>query len=170
MIAEGVRDALQLDEVWFIPTYEAPHKQSSGTGVDSRLQMLKQAIKTNQNFYINDIEIERKGVSYTVDTVTLLREKHHDVQFHFIIGADIVEYLPHWHEIERLLDLVKFIGVGRPGYKMKTDYPIIEADVPLMDISSTDVRRRVKEGQTIKYLVPECVETYIYKRRLYEQK
>ena len=81
-----------------------------------------------------------KGISYTYDTMKFLTEKHPDTDYYFIIGADMVDYLPKWYRIDELVDLVQFVGVQRPRYKAGTSYPVIWVDVPLMDISSSMVR------------------------------
>ncbi|WP_217586770.1 nicotinate-nucleotide adenylyltransferase [Lentibacillus saliphilus] len=168
LIAEHVRDALELDEVWFIPTFVSPHKDTLQTSPNERLEMLDRAINENDQFKLSTVEMERQGTSYTVDTMTLLNERHSDTTFYFIIGADMVAYLPHWHDINKLTQLVTFVGVKRRGYELQTDYPIVQVDIPMIDISSTDIRQRIKAGKTIKYIVPHAVETYINERRLYE--
>ena len=76
------------------------------------------------------------------------------LQFYFIIGADMIEYLPKWYRIDELLELVHFVGVKRPGYNIETDYPIIMVDVPQMFISSSTIRRKLRTGRTVRYLIP----------------
>src|SRR5690625_2565031 len=143
LIAEEVRIALELEEVWFIPTYVPPHKQEATTGVDERINMVQQSIQSNESFKVNTIEVERLGKSYTFDTMSILKEEHPDTAFFFIIGADMVEYLPHWNQIDQLMDLVTFVGVKRSGYQLNTDYPVVEVDIPMVDISSTFIRKRL---------------------------
>src|SRR5690625_178954 len=99
IIAEQVRSALDLEEIWFMPSNEPPHKSRAKTNVNHRLAMLKLAIEDNDAFKVNTIELARKGKSYTIDTMKLLIKNHPHTEFYFIIGADMVEYLPHWAKI-----------------------------------------------------------------------
>jgi len=168
MIAEEVYDQLKLEEVWFIPSYEPPHKEKAGTDVRDRIAMVEAAIEDNDHFALSTIEVDRPGKSYTFDTIKLLNEKYKDVMFYFIIGADMVEYLPKWYRIEELIELIQFVGVKRPAYNVKTDYPVCEINIPVMEISSTMIRKRIKKRQTIKYFVPPKVLQVIKEQRLYE--
>src|SRR5690625_2398237 len=137
IIAEEVRQALELDEVWFIPSYTPPHKDDAKASPEDRVRMVELAIKSNPDFKVNTIELERRGNSYTFDTITLLKDIHPSVGFYFIIGADMVEYLPKWHKIDELIRLVHFVGVKRSGYKLVSAFPIANIDVPIIEISST---------------------------------
>ncbi|GGA68891.1 nicotinate-nucleotide adenylyltransferase [Ornithinibacillus halotolerans] len=168
IIAEEVNQALDLDEIWFIPTYEPPHKGRASVSVENRIEMLKLAIADNESFKLNTIEVDREGKSYTYDTMLLLTNKYPDSEFYFIIGADMVEYLPNWYKIDELMKLVTFIGVKRSGYSLNTTYPIREVEIPMVDISSSLIRKRQKEKGTIQYLVPKSVYTYIKEHSFYE--
>ncbi|MDC3415589.1 nicotinate-nucleotide adenylyltransferase [Aquibacillus salsiterrae] len=167
LIAEEVYQALKLDEVWFIPSYEPPHKEKATSTVEKRLAMLEVAIDNNEHFSINKIEVNRSVKSYTINTIYQLNEQHPDMEFYFIIGADMVEYLPHWYRIDELMQLVKFVGVKRPDYTLKTNYPIIEVEVPALEISSTEIRQRLQQGKSIRYLVPDGVLAVIKENQLY---
>ncbi|WP_010094129.1 nicotinate-nucleotide adenylyltransferase [Ornithinibacillus scapharcae] len=168
IIAQEVCQALKLDKVWFIPTYEPPHKNTVKVDATKRVELLKLAIKDNLSFAINTIEIDRAGKSYTIDTINILKEMYPETDFYFIIGADMVEYLPNWYKINELIDFIQFVGVKRPGYKLVSNYPIVEVDVPMVDVSSTIIRERIQRNESIQYLVPDCVHTYIKERGLYE--
>lgn len=171
IIANEVLDALNLDEIRFMPNYVPPHKEQSGeVTADDRLAMLECALTDHPLFFLETIEIERKGTSYTYDTMKLLIEKEPDASFYFIIGADMIEYLPKWHQIDELIELVHFVGVNRPGYNVETDYPIIMVDVPQMYISSSTIRRKLRTGRTVRYLIPDPVVNYIKGNDLYESK
>ena len=111
---------------------------------------------------------ERKGISYTYDTMLLLNERDPDTDYYFIIGADMVDYLPKWHRIDELVEIVQFVGVQRPRYKAGTSYPVIWVDVPLMDISSSMVRDFVAKGRTPNFMLPKPVLDYIKKEGLYQ--
>ncbi|MGM8213904.1 nicotinate-nucleotide adenylyltransferase [Virgibacillus sp. W0430] len=169
IMAEEVKNALNLEEVWFIPTNEPPHKEKAMTRAADRLNMLRKAIAGNAFFKINTVEIDRSGVSYTVDTIRTLKKEYPTYAFYFIIGADMVEYLPKWKQIEELVQLVTFVGVRRSGYQIKTDYPLIEVDVPLVTISSSFIRARLTKNKSVTYLIPSSVHTYIKERQLYEK-
>ncbi|WP_010531057.1 nicotinate-nucleotide adenylyltransferase [Lentibacillus jeotgali] len=170
LIAEEVREELDLDGIWFIPSYEPPHKQQARVDSKARVEMVERAISGNSYFRINTIEVNRLGKSYTFDTMKALNDEHPDAEFYFIIGADMVEYLPHWKHIDALLDLVTFVGVKRKGYELKANYSILEVDVPLIELSSTDIRQRVLEHKSVRYMVTSGVEAYLKEKRLYEER
>ena len=170
LIAEEVFHALNLDMVWFIPSYEPPHKDEAKSKPKDRVEMVNQAILDNNHFFLHTIEVERAEKSYTIDTIKLLQEQFPDITFYFIIGADMVEYLPNWYKIDELMQLVQFVGVKRPDYHLDTDYPVIEVNIPVMQISSTMIRDRVRRSKSIKYLVPDKVIELIKERNLYGQK
>ncbi|HLS07272.1 MAG TPA: nicotinate-nucleotide adenylyltransferase [Bacillota bacterium] len=167
IIAEEVRGALNLDKVWFIPSNVQVHKKQAKATAHERLQMIKYAIQTNPYFAVHPIEINRPGESYTFATMQQLRAEHPNVKFYFIIGADMVEYLPHWKNIDELVNIVTFVGVRRHGYRLATDYPIIHVDIPDIHISSTDIRQRLANKQRCRYLISTNVYTYIKERNLY---
>ena len=167
-IASEVLHSLNLSEIWFMPNQIPPHKQSEHfTDSRHRLTMLKLATCDQQQFKIETIELERKGPSYTYDTLCLLKEQFPTYSFYFIIGADMIEYLPKWHKVEKVIELVTFVGVKRPGYLTTTEYPIMEVEIPQFDVSSTMLRKRLKEKENTAYLLPEDVKRYIEENHLY---
>ena len=167
-IADQVRQQLGLDEVLLMPEYQPPHVDKKTTISEKhRLRMLELAVRDIEGLGIETIELERKGISYTYDTMKLLTEKNPDVDYYFIIGADMVAYLPKWHRISELIQMVQFVGVQRPKYKAGTSYPVIWVDVPLLDISSSLIRRQLEEGKKPNFLVPQAVLDYIEKEGLY---
>lgn len=168
LIANEVLHEMKLDEVWFMPNQEPPHKKKpeSVTNED-RLQMLKIAVEGNAAFKIEAIELERSGPSYTFETMKLLKDRYEGYDFSFIIGADMIEYLPKWRNVDELVRLVQFVGVERPSYNHNTKYPIMYVDVPAMDVSSSMIRERCKVGKTIRYLLPDAVIDYIREKHLY---
>ncbi|WP_226667320.1 nicotinate-nucleotide adenylyltransferase [Metabacillus litoralis] len=168
LIANEILHNLHLAEVWFIPNQIPPHKQSNHfTESKHRLNMLKLAIKDNKKFKINTIELEREGPSYTYDTIHLLREQFPSYSFHFIIGADMIEYLPKWYKIDEMIKFVSFIGVKRHGYRTESNYPVTEIEIPLFDVSSTMLRDRLNNNESTAYLLPEDVKRYIEGNHLY---
>ncbi|WP_312476650.1 nicotinate-nucleotide adenylyltransferase [Neobacillus sp.] len=168
LIANEVLSELQLDEIWFMPNHEPPHKKKPESVKDeNRLKMLKLAIEGNPAFKIQPIELERDGPSYTVDTMKMINAEYVDYHFFFIIGADMIEYLPKWHKIDELVHLVQFIGVDRPSYSLQANYPILYVDVPTFDVSSSMIRDRLTSGKTVRYLLPDSVIQYIEENQLY---
>lgn len=168
IIAEEVRLALDLAEVWFIPAYTPPHKANTKTQPQQRLKMVRLATKNNPFFKVDTIEIERSGKSYTIDTIEELKRCHPDNEFYFIIGADMVEYLPHWYRIEELAKLVTFVGVKRANYQLESRYSVLIVDIPLIEISSTVLRERCMKGVSVQYWIPAPVYQYIKELQLYE--
>ena len=169
LVADQVRQQLGLDEVLLMPEYKPPHVDKKAT-IDEkhRLKMLELAIKGIEGLAIETIELKRKGVSYTYDTMKDLIEQNPDVDYYFIIGADMVDYLPKWHKIDELIQMVQFVGVQRPKYKAGTSYPVILVVVPLMDISSSMIRDFIRKNRKPNFLLPKLVLDYIEKEGLYQ--
>lgn len=174
LAAEAAREQHGLDEVWFMPSHIPPHKHQAGVSGEQRLAMVKAAIQSHPHFRPLDIELRRGGVSYTVDTIKELRGEYPDLELYFIIGADMVNYLPKWEGIEELTDMITFIGLQRPGSFLELDTlpPFIQeavllADMPLVDISSSLIRKRISGGHSVRYMVPETVYDYIVRSGLY---
>lgn len=168
VIADQVFHQLGLDAVYLMPSYESPHVDPKKT-IDAahRLNMLELATHNNPHLSIEKEEIMRGGKSYTYETIKRLVEKNPNVDYYFIIGGDMVEYLPTWYKIDQLMQLVQFVGIKRPQYAQTSDYPIIWVDVPLMDISSTLIREKIQAGCSVRYLLPDNVIQYIAEKRLY---
>lgn len=182
--AEEVRHEFQVDEVLFVPTGHPPHKsQINMTTCEHRYLMTVLATAANPYFKVSRIEMDREGVTYTIDTVKELKRIYGDeVQLYFITGADAVHKILEWKEPTELLQLCDFVAVTRPGYnkeelmrkvkelnkQYKTNIHFLE--VPALAISSSDIRRRLMEMKPIKYLVPQEVENYIKKHDLYDYK
>lgn len=160
--AECVRSELDLDMILFIPTGNPPHKVSK-TFFEHRYLMTMLAIDDNSHFYLSRMEAERVGYSYTVDTLRILKGQT-DAQLFFIAGADEIRELPNWKDYDELIKLCRFVGVTRPGYEHFDG----ALNIPGLDISGTELRRRVTKGQSVKYLTPPSVETYINDMNLYK--
>lgn len=179
--AEAVRSQFQLEKVFFVPSGNPPHKNPDLiTDSQHRYLMTFLSITTNKYFETSQIEINRSGKSYAYDTVKLFRKNLPEYDIYFITGADAIKEILTWHRVEELLDLCYFVAATRPGYDLEDlkkeelkvlpqEYleRIMIIEVPAMAISSTDIKRRVREGKPIKYLLPEAVEYYIYKKGLY---
>jgi len=169
IIADQVRHQLGLEKIYFMPSANPPH-QDEKKAIDAkhRLRMVELAIEDNTFFDVEKSEIDRGGKSYTYDTLVKLKEEHPDTEYYFIIGGDMVEYLPKWYKIEALSQLVEFVGVDRPGYPIISPYSIIWVDVPSMDISSTSLRKNLKMNCPVNYLIPEKTLNYIRQEGLYQ--
>lgn len=174
MAAEAARDTYGLQEVWFMPSHIPPHKHKAGVSGADRLAMVQETVKNHEAFRTLDWEVTRGGVSYTIDTIRGLQEKYPHIDFYFIIGADMVQYLPKWQGIKELVQRLTFIGVGRPGTPLDLEAlpvyiaeKVLLADMPLVDISSTMLRERAAEGKSIRYMVPEAVFDYVQRSGLY---
>jgi len=169
IVADQVCQQLDLEKMYFMPSANPPHRDGKeAIDANHRLKMVEAAIQDNPYFNIERNEIERGGKSFTYDTMIQLIEQHPDTDYYFVIGGDMVEYLPKWYEIDKLLQLIQFVGVNRPGYALATEYPIIWVDVPLIDISSTMLRKKIKMNCTVQYLIPNRTLEYIYEKGLYQ--
>lgn len=182
ILSEYVRDNCKLDKVIFIPTGLPAHKvELAAEDPKIRLEMTKLGIESNVFFNVSDIETYREGISYTIDTIMELKKTYPKDQLYFIIGADSLFQLPTWKDYEKLISSINIIVVNRPGEKNNLirdkikEYAdlfggnIIEVKSPLIEISSADIRNRVKNGKSIKYLVPKKVEEYILQKSIYKE-
>lgn len=174
ILAERVRESLNLDKLLFIPCAVPPHKGGRAVSpAHHRLAMLQMAIHDNKFFDASDIEIERGGVSYTVDTLEELSQKYsleRDDLF-LIVGADNLLEIDTWKNPRRIISLSQLVAVGRPDFRIdkgKVPFDFIKIDAPLLQISSSNIRQMVREGKSIKYLVTPQVEQYIFRHHLYK--
>lgn len=197
--AQEAIDQFNLDKVIFIPTGEPPHKTSDFiAGPNARYIMTVIATASNPKFFVSRIEIERKGKSYTIDTLRELRSIYGgDINLYFITGADAILEILTWKDTDQIIGLCKFIAATRPGYdlsrledlkrklfgnsllseslkdrsKIRKDIKdtVMVMEVPALAISSTDIRARISENRSVAYLLPEGVENYILKHGLYKQ-
>lgn len=168
MMADQAAQRLKLDKVWLMPEALPPHVDEKRTiSAKHRVNMLELAIADNPRLALELGEVERGGKSYTYDTMKLLTQDYPDTDFYFIIGGDMVEYLPKWYKIEALLDLVQFVAVQRSASPIESPYPVQWLDLPLSSVSSTSLRKMFKEGIEPAYLMPQKVIDYIQKNNLY---
>ena len=167
--ASEVHAALSLDRVLVVPAAEQPFKK--GTEIASgehRLAMARLAVAGDPRLEVSDIDVARGAPTYTIDTMADLEREHPGTAWFFVTGADALARLDEWRESTRLRETVTFVGVTRPGYTVPAglgDIPLVE--VPALGVSSTDVRRRVRLGLPIRYLVPDQVADYIGENHLY---
>lgn len=174
IIAQEVLENLRLDQIWFIPCYMPPHKKNdSVSGPVHRIRMLKLALAGHDRFRICEIEIKRKGISFTVDTLRELSLLKPEKRLYLILGSDNLKLLPSWKEPEEIFRLAQVVVVRRSefGYS-KGDRWISKAvcvEVPRLEISSSQIRQKVKSGRSISSWVPEKVWRYIERHKLYRR-
>jgi len=181
--AEVARVEFKLAKVIFVPNRQPPHKKNYRvTPADHRYQMTVLATITNPHFYVSQIELNRPGPSYTIDTLRELK-KTLDVkaELFFISGADAILDILNWKEADEVMENCSFIAATRPGYPLnelnkclghlqaKFSHKVSCVEIPALAISSSSVRKRVAQNRPIKYLIPESVENYIYKHGLYQK-
>jgi nicotinate-nucleotide adenylyltransferase len=176
--AAAVAERAGFDNVVLIPANHPPHK-SSGMEIappEQRLAMCRLATAGSKLFEVDGLELDRSGPSYTLDTVREFRQRGWP-EVHWLIGADMLLSLPQWHEAEALLRETQFVVMARAGWeidwqRLPPPYRVLEKSVihaPMIDISATDIRRRVAEGRSIDYLTPAGVAQYIRSTRLYSK-
>ena len=182
ILAENCRQQAKLDQVLFIPCAMSPHKRDGAHGTDrQRLEMLDLAIGGHRDFVRSDMEIKRGGVSYTIDTLRELEGSQPDNEWFFLMGADSLESFSSWKEPDEILKLAKPIVVGRPGSEIdlgsleknsSADYVKslrdLSVESPLIEISSSNIRQRVAESKSIRFLVPRSIEQYIVTQKMYD--
>ena len=169
---------LELDRVLFVPVGHAPHRVlDDDAGAEARLEMVELAIADDERFATSRIELEREGPSYTSDTLAAMREEAPDDELFLILGGDQAAALASWHEPERVLELATVAMVERVSWtrnaiaikigRLRGARGVRYLDMPLMQVSSSAIRRRVRAGEPIRYLVPDRVGTYIAANELY---
>ena len=182
IIGEYARTALNLDKVVFIPVGIAPHKDNDKiTSSKTRVEMIDLATKSNPYFYQSLIEVKKEKVAYTVETIASLKDEYPEDELYFIMGGDSIFEIESWKSPEKLMKLCKFIVLDR-GYRTKEDIEIKMEELklsygmevqaissPIIEISSTEIRKRIYQKLSIKYLVPGILEEYIYRKKLYTE-
>jgi len=172
IIAECARELLGLEKVFFVPAGNPPHRQPPVAPAEHRCRMVGLAIEGNPVFAVSDIEVKRKGPSYTYDTVCALLEREGpQAELTLIVGADAFQELASWYKIKELAGLVTFAVAGREGAETPPDLPgkvrIQRLKNGFFPVSSREIRSRIKSGRSIRYLVPDPVREYINRNRLY---
>ena len=181
VLAEEALSKLKLDQIWFIPTGKPWLKESLEiTDGFTRLEMVKIATKSNPRFVASSIEIDRSGPTYTIDTLRYLKDKlGTETSIYFILGLDTLANFHRWNRPEEILDLCEFVVSNRPGFgntkildEQLERFESIGSittllNIPMLDISGTNLREMIRQGLSIKYRVPDGVEEYIYSNGLY---
>lgn len=177
--AENARFYYNLDRVLFMLSAQPPHKEGqSVTSAFHRLRMLELAVADNCHFEVSTLEMRRSGASYTVDTLKQLHRELAEPQLYFLMGSDSLFDLVNWYHYEELADLCTLVSISRPGFangeayrslpdRVRAKTSILE--VPGLEISSTELKRRLQQGEPIRYLLPVAVEAYIKEHNLYRR-
>lgn len=178
--ANEVLNIYKLDEIIFVPAGNPPHKNGLGADSFHRYLMVSMAVLSNNKFSVSDFEIKNANKSYTLNTLKEFSKIYENTKLYFITGFDAVIDLPNWHEPEEIMKLCSIIAVTRPISNIDVVEDKIDEirknlggniemlKVPMLQISSTDIRERFKKGISAKYLLPESVEQYIIKNNLYQ--
>ncbi len=169
LMARTAQEEMGFDKIIFIPSCVPPHKRSSTLfSVEDRIAMVRLAVAYNSSFEVSDFEVKKGGRSYSVDTVRHFRDLYpSDVKLYFIVGGDAINQIHTWKDIDQIKRLCAFVSVNRPGYSRglaKFKYHSISMHG--IDMSSTEIRKRLQQGKSIQYLVPESVLGYIREHRL----
>lgn len=169
IVAQAVADALGLDQVRFVPAREQPFKAGQHLAPpEVRARMVQLAIAGEARFRLERAELDRPGPSYTVDTLRMLRRREPERRFALLVGADAARDLPKWHEAAALPELADLIVFARAGTAVpELPWPVRAVTVPAIEISATDIRGRVRQGRSIRYLVPDPVAEAIRSEGLY---
>ena len=169
VVASEVCAVLGLDQVLLVPAHTQPFKEHFDSALpEHRLEMCQLAVDGDDRLAVSAVDIERGGITYTVDTLRDLAEQLPEAQLTFIAGVDALARLDEWKDSSLLSDYARFVGVSRAGYQSPLlDTHIEVVEVPAIGVSSTDVRRRIRLGAPVRYLIPHAVVDYIAANQLY---
>jgi nicotinate-nucleotide adenylyltransferase len=184
IVARAAAEARGLPRVTLMPAATPPHKPPAGASGEDRLEMLRLAVEGESSLTVSDMELRRPGPSYTIDTLEQLRCERPDADLHLLVGTDMLEDLPAWHRARDVVATAKLLVAARRPWQQRLedvlgklrghfDEPTVErlresvVETPRVEVSSTDVRQRVRQGLSIRYLVPEPVREYVQSRGLY---
>lgn len=165
---------LDLNSIIFIPTHDPPHRSTPDVSTKNRIEMTRKATAPNDKFEVSELERDLGGPSYTIKTIEHLKDRYPEDELHWVIGADELVDFREWHEWKKLLDACQIIGMNRPGFDLNSIAdPVKNAvkfvRIPAIEISSTEIRQRLRRGRPIQYLLPESVRITIRNRGHYTQ-
>jgi nicotinate-nucleotide adenylyltransferase len=178
ILAEQCREQGRLDQVWFVPAARPPHKvEGELTPFAQRVEMLRLAIAGQPAFHVEEVEKDRPGPSYTAVTLEELGQQHPEHQWSLMLGGDSLRDLPDWYEPMHIVERAELLVMPRQGIampsqeelraKLGSKVRIQFVDVPLIGVSSSELRRRLSEGRSVRYQLPRAVEAYIQDKQLY---
>jgi nicotinate-nucleotide adenylyltransferase len=166
ILAREALETLGLEKVIFIPAAVSPLKESPAAPAKIRWSMLQAAVEGETGFTVDDCELLRPSPSYAIDTVEEIRKRESDAEIVYLIGEDHIVTLPRWHRVKELQTLVRFVVLERTDLETTHGYEVVPRKI---DISATDIRKRVASGRSIRYLVPVEVEKIIRRENLYRE-
>lgn len=167
ILAREAREALDLERIIFVPAAVSPFKgRPPAASGEARLAMLRAAIEGEQGFEIDECELRRPPPSWTIDTVEQIQKREPEAELYLLVGEDNVATLSQWRRFDDLKKLVRFVVLDRTGSETPRDYRVVRRKI---DISATNIRKRVARGQSIRYLVPQAVEKIIRRQNLYRE-
>jgi nicotinate-nucleotide adenylyltransferase len=171
IVGSDACDVLGLDRLLFVPAAVPPHKPESVVATpEQRFEMVHAAIAGDPRFEADDLELRREGASYSVDTLRVLHERYPGAELFFILGVDQIRELESWREPREIARLARIAAVARAGDEIPAlRHPVLEVPVTRIDVSSTEVRMRVREGRPVRYLVPVAVAEVIERYELYRR-
>lgn len=167
-VAQTVKEALQLDEVRFVPTKTPAHKAPTVATEEQRVEMVSLMIDGHDGLIVDEVELHRTGTSYSIDTIEFYKQNEPENEFYLIIGGDMVAYLPKWHRIDELVRKVHIVGVARPGYTITSDYPVTVVNIEETDTASSKIRKNLSLSLDVSHELPKIVLEYIVENKLYE--
>jgi nicotinate-nucleotide adenylyltransferase len=175
LLAEAAKEAKTLEKIIFMPTAVPPHKpnQRLASGQD-RVAMIEASISGIPGYECSTLEIDSGGISYTIDTVKKIRQQaENEINLYFVVGADSVREIHTWYQYEKLCAQVTFLAGARPGIEIKPDDPTVRKATEMIEsvvcgISSSEIRDRISQSRSIRFMVPKAVEEIIIKRGLYQ--
>ena len=166
ILAREARELFAFEKVILVPAAASPFKSSPAASGQVRLAMMRAAIEDEPGFELDDCDLRRPPPSYTIDTIEEIRSRVGDAQIHYLIGEDNVPTLPKWHRFDELRKAIQLIVLDRTGTPPDYPYPIVHRKI---DISATEIRKRVAAGQSIRYFVPQAVEEIIRRDQIYQE-
>jgi nicotinate-nucleotide adenylyltransferase len=167
ILAREAREMLDLEKVIFVPAAVSPFKKEPLAAAEMRLAMLQAALEGERGLTVDDCELRRGAPSYTIDTVEEIQERESNAEIYYLLGEDNLPTLTNWHRFAELQNLVRFVVLDRTGANSGHSYPIVRRS---LDISATEIRKRVASQQSIRYFVPPAVEEIILRANLYREK
>jgi nicotinate-nucleotide adenylyltransferase len=166
ILAREARELFEFEKIIFVPAAVSPFKSSPAASAQVRLSMLRAAIEGEPGFELDDCELRRPPPSYTIDTIEEIRSRKCEAQIFCLIGEDNLPTLERWHRFDELRKAVQFIVLDRTWTPQDHRYPIVHRKI---DISATEIRKRVASGQSIRYFVPQAVEEIIRREEIYQE-
>ena len=166
ILAREALERLGFENVIFVPTAVSPFRESPVASAEMRLLMVRAAIEGEPRFVVDDCELRRPAPSYTIDTIEEIRAREGDAEIYYLLGEDNVPTLRNWHRFDELIKAVRFVVLDRTGRAPDHPYPSVHRKI---DISATEIRKRVATGEPIRYFVPQAVEEIIRHEKLYQE-